>query len=220
MDAITINAEPREAGKKQTRAVRSAGNVPCVLYGHHTDTRPFQVPHLDIQRLVYSIETSRIQIALDGETYDCILKDVDFHPVTDYPIHADFQVLEKGQRITLTVPVQYHGVPAGQTAGGDTQYVMHEVTISCLPDDIPSHIDVDVSELEVGDALHIADLELPGITFEDVPEQTLVTVVPPRALEVEEEEAVAEALALEEGEGAAEEEGAAEAEEEGEEESE
>ena len=188
MDVITIEAAPREVGKKGSRAVRRAGNVPCVLYGHHVEPVALQVPELSLRPLVYTSETHRVELSSDGESWECIMKDIDFHPVTDRPIHADFLVLQAGERLTLTVPVQYHGIPVGQTDGGDTQYSLHELEVTCLPKDIPSHIDVDVSQLQIGDSLHISDLTIEGVTLEGRPEQTLVSVLPPRLLEVEEEE--------------------------------
>lgn len=188
MDAITIEAASRETGKQAARATRREGNVPCVLYGPHVDNVCFQVPELTIHRLVYTSETHLLNLKVGEQAWDCILKDVDFHPVTDRPIHADFQALQAGEKINLMIPVQYHGVPEGQTDGGDTQYLMHELEVRCLPSDIPSHIDVDVSHLKIGDAIHIEDLEIEGIEFEDAPERTLVTVVPPRMLELPEEE--------------------------------
>lgn len=188
MEAITIEAQEREVGKKAARSVRRAGNVPCVLYGHHTDPVAFQVPELQLNKLVYTTEAHVVEIRLDGRKFSCIMKEADFHPVTDRAIHADFQVLEKGERITLTIPIQLHGTPIGQKEGGDTQVVLHEVEVRCFPANIPSHIDLDISELNIGDAVHIQDLITEDIELLGQPTQTVVTVVPPRVLEAEEEE--------------------------------
>lgn len=204
MEAITIEAQDREVGKKAARSVRRAGNVPCVLYGHHTEPVAFQVPELELKPLIYTSETHVVNIQIDGKKYNCIMKTADFHPVTDRTIHADFQVLEKGEKITLTIPVQFHGTPVGQKEGGDTQFIVHELEARCLPSSIPSHVDVDVTNLAIGDSIHIEDLEMEGVEWLGRPSQTVVTVVPPRMLEVEEEEA---ALELAEGEMVAGEEG-------------
>lgn len=205
MDAITIDVEPRDTGKQAVRAARRAGNVPCVLYGNNVENVVFQVPELTIHRLVYTSETHLLQIKLGEQSWECILKDVDFHPVTDRPIHADFQALQQGEKITLMIPIQFHGVPVGQTDGGDTQYITHELEVTCLPSAIPSHIDIDVTHLKIGDAIHVEDLEIEGVEFEDAPGRAIVTVVPPRMLALPEEEeelegieSVVEATALEE----------------------
>ncbi len=181
MDAITIEAAPRQTGKRAARTARREGYVPCVLYGQHMDNIYFQVPELTIHRLVYTSEAHVLNLQVDGQTWSCILKDVDFHPVTDRPIHADFQALTAGEKITLMIPVQFHGVPKGQTDGGDTQYLVHELEVNCLPSKIPSHIDVDVTHLKIGESIHVGDLSIEGVEFTDAPERTLVTVVASRA---------------------------------------
>lgn len=188
MEAITIEAQEREVGKKAARSVRRAGNVPCVLYGHHTAPVTFQVPEMQLNKLVYTTEAHIVEIRLDSAKFSCIMKEADFHPVTDRAIHADFQVLEKGEKITLTIPIKLHGTPIGQKEGGDTQVVLHEVEVRCFPANIPSHIDLDISELNIGDSIHIENLVTEGIELLGQPTQTVVTVVPPRVLEAEEEE--------------------------------
>lgn len=200
MEAITLEAQDRDVGKKATRAVRRAGNVPCVLYGHHTDSVSFQIPEASLKQLIYTTETHVVNVKLDGKEYSCILKDADLHPVTDRPIHADFLVLEAGEMVTLVVPVRYHGTPLGQKEGGNTQVILHEIEVRCLPQDIPAHIEVDIAGLNIGDAIHIEDLEVEGAEIIGRPEQTVVTVVAPRALEeVEEEEEELEVELDEEG---------------------
>ena len=202
MDTITLEAASRETGKKATKAVRNSNNVPCILYGPDTDPVPFQVAINDLNRLIYQRTTPILSIEVDGGSWNCIMKEYDLHPITDRPIHADFQVLTEGRPITLTVPIRYEGIPEGQKEGGDTQYNFREVRVRCLPGDIPAEIRVNVEELEVGDSLHFYDLEVEGVEFQVRPEQTIVTVVAPR-LEVlpedEEEEEVLEGE-LEEGE--------------------
>ena len=188
MDTITLNAEPRETGKRAARAARRAEHVPCVLYGHHVDPVAFQVEEKALKPLIFTDETHVVTVELGSDAWDCILKAIDFHPVTDRPMHADFQVLQAGEKVTLTVPIQFIGTPKGQNDGGRTNYVLNEITVSCLPKDIPSHLDIDVSQMEIGDALHVGDLETENLELHASPEQTLVTVVPPRVEIVEEEE--------------------------------
>ena len=198
MDAITLEAKPRDVGKKSARRIRRAGNVPCVLYGHRTEPIAFELPELSVKALIYTTETHVVNIKVDGKQWNCIMKSADLHPVTDRPIHADFQVLEKGEKITLMVPIQFHGTPVGQRDGGDTQIVVHEIEVRCLPQDIPSHIDVDISELAIGDSIHIEDLDTEGMELLGRAEQTIVTVLQPRVAEAEVTTA-APAVAEEEG---------------------
>ncbi len=199
MEAITLEAQDRNVGKKATRAVRRAGNVPCVLYGHHTDAQSFQLPEASLKQLIYTTETHVVNVKLNGKTFNCILKEASLHPVTDRPIHADFLVLEAGEMVNLIVPIRYHGTPLGQKEGGNTQVILHEVEVRCLPENIPSHIDVDIADLAIGDAIHIEELHVEGGELLGRPEQTIVTVVPPRMIEVEEEEEELEVELDEEG---------------------
>ena len=188
MEGITLKGQPRQTGSRAARAVRREGMVPCTLYGQDDAPVSFKVHELELHPMIYTDETHVVNVTFDGKTWECIMKDIDFDPVTDRPLHADFQVLTAGQLITITVPLQYHGTPVGQTDGGDTQIVIHEVTVRCLPKDIPTHIDVDISELQIGDAIHVAQLEMEGLEFITADTQTLVTVVPPRLEELDEDE--------------------------------
>lgn len=188
MENLTIDAQPRNAGKGASRAVRRQGNVPCVLYGSNAEPVVFQVTELALKPLIYTAETHIVNIEVGSDSWECILKDVAFHPVTDRPMHADFQVLEKGQVITLSVPVNYEGTPKGKSDGGVINIVLNELEVRVLPKNIPSHITVDISDLGVGDTIHIGDLELEGIEFTGTAEQTLVTIVQPRRVEEEEDE--------------------------------
>lgn len=191
MEAITIKADTRAVGTKAARAVRRDGNVPCVLYGHHVEPVAFQVPELALKPLIYTAELHVVHLEVEGQAWDCVMKDIVFHPITDRPIHADFQALQRGELVTLTVPVQFHGTPQGQKEGGDTQYIVHELEVRCLPKDIPSHIDVEVGHLNIGDAIHVGDLSVENLEFVASNDRTVVTVVPPRgglgALDEEEE---------------------------------
>ena len=183
MDIITLAAQPRAVGKKGARAARRNGDVPCVLYGHHVEPVPFQVSEKSLKPLIYTHETHLVKVALDNDAWECIVKAIAFHPVTDRPLHADFQVLQAGEKITLTVPVRYLGTPIGQTHGGRTNFVVNELTVSCLPKDIPSQIDVDVVDIDIGDALHVSDLDFENLEFHAPNDQILMTILRPRTLE-------------------------------------
>lgn len=190
MDSISLTAaQPRGTGKKEVKAVRRDDRVPCVLYGPTTEPVHFSVPQLDLRPLIHTSETYRVMVSVDGEDYEAILKDVDFHPVTDEALHADFLALTAGQTLTLTVPIQLSGTAPGIKAGGQLAQPLYELTINSLPKDIPGHITIDVSSLEVGDSLHVYDLNL-GDTIEVLTEQerTIVSIMAPRVEEVETDE--------------------------------
>jgi large subunit ribosomal protein L25 len=192
MDAPVIEAQPRETGSKAARDIRNNDCVPCILYGRTVESTPLQVPISALDKLIYRRTAPVAEVQMDGESWNCILKDYDLHPLTDRPLHADFQALEEGSEVTLTVPVRYAGIPVGQQNGGDTQQIVRELTISVLPENIPSQVEVEISELAIGDSLHVYDLDV-GYQIETPSSRTLVTVVAPQietapSPEAEEEE--------------------------------
>jgi len=178
MDAPVIDAEPRETGSTAARRIRDNDNVPCILYGGHVESTPLKVPIRAVNKLVHGHTAPVAEVRFDGTTLRCILKDFDLHPVTDRPVHADFQALEDGREVTLTVPIHYAGIPIGQQNGGDTQQIVRELTISVLPENIPSRIEIDVTDLEIGDSVHVYDLDV-DYEIDMAQAQTLVTVVAP-----------------------------------------
>ena len=188
MDTLTLNAAPRETGKKATKAVRNAGNVPCVLYGHAQEPVHFAVEQLALRPLVYTTETYRVEVHADGAEYEALLKDIDFHPVTDQVLHADFIALVAGEAISLSVPIRLIGTPPGIKAGGILSQPLNELSIRSLPKNIPGHVEIDISGMEVGDVLNVEDIGLEeGVEVLDDAERTVVTITAPRA-EVEEVE--------------------------------
>lgn len=207
MDATVIEAQPRETGSKAAREIRNNNRVPCILYGRTVDPKPLQIPISAMNKLIYGRSAPVAEVQMNGESWNCILKDYDLHPLTDRPLHADFQALKEGEKVTITVPVHYSGIPIGQKNGGDTQLIVREVTISVLPENIPSKIEFDITDLAIGDSLHVSDVDV-DYEIKMAPTQTLVTVVAPHietaptptAEEEEEEEELTEEEMAEEGE--------------------
>jgi large subunit ribosomal protein L25 len=187
MDVITLDAQPRELGSTAARAVRRSGEVPCVIYGPHQEPVHFRVPVLELRHLIYTSETHRVQLKLDGQEFDCIVKKIDFHPVTDVPVHVDFYALTAGEEITLTIPVTLVGLPVGVQAGGSLTQPLNEIEIRCIPANIPGNVEIDVSALEIGDAVHVSDIEAGDFVIVTEPDRTVASVSAPMAEEIEEE---------------------------------
>ena len=209
MDVITLAAQPREAGKKAARAARRHGDVPCVLYGHHVEPVAFQVSEKSLKPLIYTNETHLVSIEVGSNAWECVIKDIAFHPVTDRPMHADFQVLQAGEMVTLAVPIRYIGTAIGHTEGGHLSFLLHELEVSCLPKDIPSQIDVDITNVAIGEAVHVGDLETENLDIHAPDDQVLMTILKPRIV-IEEVALDEEGVEGEEGEAAEEEEGSEE----------
>lgn len=200
MQTITLAAQPRDTGKKATKAVRATGLVPCVLYGSHTEPVHFAVETLELRPLIFTTETYRVEMSVDGETHEAIVKEIAYHPVTDQPVHVDFLALTRGEALTMTVPVHLEGASVGVKAGGVLSQPLTDLEIRALPKDIPGHISVDVSGLEVGESIHVSDLSV-GEAIEVLTDagRTVAVVSAPRAMVEEDAGEVAAADLLAEG---------------------
>ena len=187
MSEITLKARRREPGRSAARAMRRESIVPGVYYFHGEESVSIAAHELALRPLIYTSETHLIRLELeDGEEKRCILKAVDFDPITDRPTHFDLMGVAAGERMRTEVPVSLTGTSIGVKDGGVQQFVIHRLDIECLPKDLPEHVEIDVTNLKVGDSVHVADLDLGDVTILNVPEQTIVTIVPPRVLTEEE----------------------------------
>ncbi|MDE2995578.1 MAG: 50S ribosomal protein L25 [Bacteroidota bacterium] len=191
MDVITLEAKAREAGKAPARAARQAEEVPCVLYGHGEEPRAFQVPELALRDLIYTDKFHRVNVVIDGNTYDCVLKDYQMHPVTERVIHADFVVLHPDEKVKIKVPVHYEGTARGVRNGGVQQEFIHKIAIRCLPENLPESFKVDVTGLKIGERILVRDMENDGLEILAPQDSPLVSIRRPRqviALDEDEEE--------------------------------
>lgn len=203
MATATLSATPRSTtGTGAARKLRAAAQVPAVIYGHHREAQAITLDARSIERLLerVSAETTVVELSIDGTTARTLIRDVQRHPVRRSILHVDFQQLVAGEMVVVNVPIVLVGTPAGtRNAGGVLDQVVREVEVEVDPANIPNHIDVDVSALDLNDSLHIRDLTLPeGVTVLDDPDNTICVCVPPR-VEVAETPA-AEAAAPEGGE--------------------
>lgn len=190
MQSITLDVQPRETGKVATKAVRREGLVPCVLYGTHTEPVHFATETLSLRPLIFTTETYRVAVSVGGEDYEAILKQVDFHPVTDQPLHVDFLALTPGEDLTMTIPIHLEGTARGVKAGGALSQPLNDLQIRALPKDIPGHVSIDVTALEMGESLHVSDLALgDAITVLTDPERTIASVTAPKVVATDDEEA-------------------------------
>jgi large subunit ribosomal protein L25 len=178
METTKLKAsERKDFTKSETRRIRNKGTIPGVFYSKNNKPIHISVDDKAINPLVFTSKTSLISLELDGhDEYECIIKDVQFHPVTDKVIHFDLLGLTKGEKIKLEIPVQLVGSPVGVKEGGVVQHIMHKIEVECLPRDIPEHLVVDISGLKLNDSIHIGDLKYENIEFTD-PEDSLIVQV-------------------------------------------
>ena len=180
MSEINLKAEKRSDFKRSTsRQLRKSGFVPGVYYIHGGDNIAIKAPELSLRPVISTTESRVINLDIDGEIRQCILKDVQFDPVTSKLIHFDLLGLKAGEKIRVEVPVKLSGNPIGIKEGGLLQFVMHKLEINCLPQNLPSHIDLEVSGLGIGDSIKVSDVKLENIEFLDEEHAVIVSVVPP-----------------------------------------
>ncbi len=198
MIRITMDANVRkEAGKGAARKMRQQGKIPAVLYGPKIEPVSLSVNEHDFNRMLFKARGEQVIFTLnldtngaDEEERLALIKEIQRHPVNDRIRHIDFYAISVDEKIKIEVPVTPIGKAKGvEVSGGVLELIQRTVTISCLPLAIPKEIELDVSELDIGDALHVRDLSPPeGVEFIDPPDTTLLTVVGAAAPIVEEEE--------------------------------
>lgn len=183
METVAVNGTIRtEVGKKATKAVRKQGQVPCVIYGggeviHFTST-PSAYKHL-----IFTPEFKLVEITLDGTAYKCILKDAQYHPVSDEIVHMDFLQLIDGQNIIVNIPLSFKGVSPGVKAGGKLVSKLRTIKIKTTPDQIVNQLFVDISEVTLGNSVRVRDVEVTDKMLVMNPGATPVASVEiPRAL--------------------------------------
>jgi|SRR5690606_6356105 large subunit ribosomal protein L25 len=177
MKSITINGSQRESvGKKATKALRNAGQVPCVLYGGDTPVH-FTANELAFSKLVYTPNAHTVVIAIEGgKTYNAILQDIQFHPVTDRILHIDFYQLFENKEITMDIPVLFVGNSRGVKNGGVLRKNFRSLKVKAIPANLPDFIEADITPLKIGAKLYITTLENEAYKFMH-PDNTVVCQV-------------------------------------------
>ncbi len=204
-EQLTLTAETRDrAGKGASRAVRREGRVPAVIYGAGEAPATIHVEEKALTRMLSTghFMNSVIMIDLAGASNRTLPKDVQFHPVSDRPIHVDFLRISEHSKVTVNVPVHFtdeEGSP-GIKRGGVLNVVRHELELVCDASEIPEGIEIALTGLDIGDAIHISAVTLPGGAVPTIDDRdfTIATIVAPSALKSQEGDADEEAPAADE----------------------
>ena len=161
MNTVAISGALRsELGKKGAKADRNEGKIPCVMYGGESNVH-FTVTHNDIKSIVYTADFNVAEITVDGKSYKAIFKGYDMHPVTDNITHIDFIELVDGNYVKVDIPVRFKGESPGVKLGGKLMQSIRRVTVKTLPENLVDELFVDISELELGMAVRVRDIESP-----------------------------------------------------------
>jgi len=209
MAKYTLSAHIREdKGKEAAKKLRKDNHIPAVFYGPDTNPLMLSVDNFALRKILKQAAGENIVLGLQIESDKgsdsrmVMLKELQTDPIKDTYIHADFYEISMDKEITVDIPVRLANIPLGVANGGILQHVRREITVSCLPDKLIESVDVDVSELDIGDAVHISDIDLPdGIKTAQETNLTVAVVVAPTVAEEVEEEIEEELEEAEEKEG-------------------
>ena len=189
MKSIAISGSPREnVGKRDAKELRYQGLVPAVLYGGPTQTH-FSVSAADLRAVVYTPVVHFIDIDVAGTKSQAIIKDMQFHPLTEQIIHVDFLLLDEKKPITIEIPVKLTGTSPGVKVGGKLVQKLRKLRVKALPKDHLDNIEVSIEALEVGKSVKVNEINLPNLTITNAQEDTIVSVTTSRALRQAEQEA-------------------------------
>ncbi|SKC56773.1 50S ribosomal protein L25/general stress protein Ctc [Ohtaekwangia koreensis] len=179
-------------GKTGSQKLRDEGLVPCVLYGGNEQIH-FYSPMILFRELVYTTEAHFVHINIEGEEAQAILQEVQFHPVSEVILHADFLRISEDRKIKMSIPVRLVGTAPGVAKGGTLVRKRAALKVYGFPKDMPDHIDVNVSDLDFHHAIKIGDMKIEGLEFLDPKQATIAAVEVPRAAKLAADEAAAAA---------------------------
>jgi large subunit ribosomal protein L25 len=188
MKRVSMSGSPREnVGKKDAKAQRRAGNIVCVLYGGEEQVS-FTLPEKKFDKIIFTPEVYVIDLEIGDKKYIALLKDVQYHPVSDRVLHADFMQVTEEKEISVAIPVRITGTSIGVMNGGRQTLNMRKVNLKGLINNIPEEISIDVSPMKIGDSVQIKTLAIDSVSFLDNPSNVVVSVRTARGAAEDEED--------------------------------
>ena len=183
MKEITVSGQKRtDLGKKASKTLRKQGMVPCNIYGEKKDENgkpvalAFASPMSELRKLVYTPHIYVVNLNIDGESHPAILKELQFHPVTDALLHVDFYEVNDEKPITIGVPVKLNGLAQGVRDGGRMNLSIRKIDVTAPYQNIPEHLDIDVTSLRLGKSIKVGDLSFEGLEL-STPKEVVVCSV-------------------------------------------
>lgn len=168
-------------GKAEAKRLRDQSMVPCVIYGGEEQVH-FYAPMILFREIVYTAEAHFVHLNIEGNQFECILQDIQFHPVSEIILHADFLQLFEGKLIKMDIPVHFVGKSAGVVKGGTLVKKRRTLRVNALPKNMPEHINVDITALDFGRAIKVSEVESENFNIMDTPQASIAVVEIPRAL--------------------------------------
>ena len=187
MNSVSLSGALREnVGRKDAKALRKNGQVPCVIYGNNIEQVKFYTDARSFKKILYTPETLIIDFEINGTVYHTILQDIQYHPVTDEVLHADFLDVNEDNPITVTLPIRTEGTSPGVMRGGRLNKNLAKLKVRGLVNDLPDNITLDISKLNLNQSIKVKDITLDKIEVL-VPSNTIIVdVKAPRNANVEE----------------------------------
>ena len=183
MKEIVIKAQNRsDLGKKASKQLRKEGFVPCNLYGEARGennlpvAKAFQAEFTELRKIVYTPHIYLVAIDIEGEKHTAIIKELQFHPVTDAMLHVDFYEVHEDKPITIGVPVKLNGLAQGVRDGGRLSLIVRKVDVTAKYTDIPETLDIDVTNLTIGKSIKVGELNFPGLEMATSKEVVVCTI--------------------------------------------
>ncbi|HPE97138.1 MAG: 50S ribosomal protein L25 [Chitinophagales bacterium] len=193
MKTVNIEGKVRTStGKAASNASRKQGMVPCTLYGRENNIS-FEVSESALRGIIYTPEFFKVNVKLDGKEYETLIKDMQFHPVTDKPLHLDFFVLSSDKKVVCEIPLQPKGLAAGVKAGGKLSQKIRKVKVKGFPKDLVDLIEVDVTHLEMGKSVRIGEIKVDNLEIMGSQAIPVITCTIPRSMRSKQSAEAAEA---------------------------
>ena len=188
MKSIAISGSRREnVGKRDAKELRYEGKVPAVLYGGKTQIH-FSVSATDLKDLVYTPDVQFVDLEVEGVKAHAIVQEIQFHPLTDLPLHVDFLELDEKKQVVMEIPVKLTGTSPGVKTGGKLVQKLRKLRVRAFPKDMPQYVEVSIAELEVGKSVGVDELKFKGFEIMNNADDTIVSVTMSRALKQAENE--------------------------------
>ncbi|MEN8119899.1 MAG: 50S ribosomal protein L25/general stress protein Ctc [Bacteroidota bacterium] len=181
MKSIEIKGELRKStGKKESKKLRSEEKIPCVLYGGKENVH-FAVLEKELKKLVFTPNVYLVDLDLDGKKHKAIMKDLQFHPVTDRVIHIDFLEIFEDKEVVISIPVELQGLAEGVQAGGKLQVINRKLKVKALLKDLPDTLQINVEKVALGKNVKVGELAFDNLELLDAPNSVIATVKLTRA---------------------------------------
>ncbi len=178
---ITVEATDRPKGKAALRKMRDDKLVPAVAYGPKVKSNlHVTIPELELEKVLANNQKTLIKLVHNKKEYQTLIQDVEYHPVTDRPIHVDLFAMEEKTPVTIEIPIRLTGTPKGATEGGRLYQPLRRIMVQCLPKDIPAEIVLDITDLDIGDTIDVEAIDIEGIEPLRASFRTIAVVRPPK----------------------------------------